>query len=209
MITTEAKKKGNNVSHRCAWAVNTPLEQAYHDSEWGRPQTDDRVLFEFLVLEAAQAGLSWRTVLEKREGYRRYYHDFDPVIVAQFGDKEQAAMLLDPAIIRNKLKIASSISNAKVFLRLQQEHGSFARYLWSFVDNKPIQNSWQDYRDVPAETEVSKRLSKALKKEGMRFVGPTICYAFMQAVGLVNDHEVDCCCYQACREAGEAFQLPE
>lgn len=193
---------------RCYWATNQSLlEQDYHDKEWGVPQTDDRVLFEFLVLEAAQAGLSWRTVLEKREGYRHYYQDFDPVAVAAFGDAEQQKMLADPAIIRNKLKVASSISNAREFLRLQQEHGSFARYLWRFVDNQPIQNSRKDHSEVPAETEISKQLSKALKKEGMRFVGPTIMYAYMQAVGMVNDHEVSCCRHQACRDAADAFRL--
>ncbi len=193
---------------RCYWATNqTLLEQDYHDNEWGMPQTDDRVLFEFLVLEAAQAGLSWRTVLEKREGYRHHYQDFDLAAVAAFGDAEQQKILADPAIIRNKLKVASSISNAREFLRLQQEHGSFARYLWRFVDNKPIQNSRKDHSEVPAETEISKQLSKALKKEGMRFVGPTIMYAYMQAVGMVNDHEVSCCRYQACRDAGDAFRL--
>lgn len=192
---------------RCFWATNTPLEQAYHDNEWGMPQTDDNVLFEFLVLEAAQAGLSWRTVLEKRAGYRHYYQNFDPVAVAQFGEKEQQEMLADPAIIRNKLKVASSISNARVFLRLQQVHGSFARYLWGFVDNRPLQNSRKDHSEVPAETEISKLLSKALKKEGMRFVGPTIMYAYMQAVGMVNDHELSCCRYHACRDAGEIFTL--
>ncbi|WP_028468292.1 DNA-3-methyladenine glycosylase I [Neptunomonas japonica] len=193
---------------RCHWATNqTLLEQDYHDNEWGMPQTDDNVLFEFLVLEAAQAGLSWRTVLEKREGYRHHYLNFDPVAVAAFDDAQQQVMLADPGIIRNKLKVASSISNAREFLRLQKEHGSFARYLWRFVDNKPIQNSWKDYTEVPAETDISKQLSKALKKEGMRFVGPTIMYAYMQAVGMVNDHEVSCCRYQACSDAGAAFSL--
>ncbi len=192
---------------RCYWATHSPLEAAYHDEEWGMPQQDDRVLFEFLILEAAQAGLSWRTVLEKREGYRRYYCDFDPEVVASFGDAEIQAMLADPAIIRNKLKVESSISNARVFLRLQKEYGSFARYVWGFVDNKPIQNALADYRQAPAETDISKQLSKALKKEGMRFVGPTICYAFMQAVGMVNDHEVSCWRHDACKAAGDAFVL--
>jgi DNA-3-methyladenine glycosylase I len=193
---------------RCYWATNTSLlEQNYHDKEWGMPQTKDNVLFEFLTLEAAQAGLSWRTVLEKREGYRHYYKDFDPVLVAGFGDDEQQKMLADPAIIRNKLKVASSISNARVFLRLQQEHGSFARYLWGFMDNQPLQNSRNNHSEIPAETELSKQLSKALKNEGMRFVGPTIMYAYMQAVGMVNDHEVSCGRYQACRDAGDTFSL--
>ncbi len=195
------------MTHRCHWALGSPLESLYHDNEWGRPQKDDRVLFEFLVLESAQAGLSWRTVLEKREGYRRYYCDFDPVKVAAFDENYVVKMLQDPAIIRNKLKVASSISNAKIFLRLQKEHGSFARYLWSFVNGQPIQNQLDDYRNAPAETDISKQLSKALKKEGMRFVGPTICYAFMQAIGMVNDHEVTCCCYEACKEAGAHFSL--
>ena len=195
---------------RCFWATGvTEREAVYHDEEWGVPKTDDQTLFEFLILEGAQAGLSWRTVLEKREGYRRTYHDFDPLAVAAFGDAEQEKMLADAAMLRNKLKVASSISNAREFLRLQQAHGSFARYLWSFVDNRPIQNSRKDHSEVPAETDISRQLSKALKKEGMRFVGPTIMYAYMQAVGMVNDHEVSCCRYQACREAGDIFSLAE
>lgn len=195
------------MTKRCKWSQGSELEEAYHDNEWGRPQTDDRVLFEFLILEGAQAGLSWRTVLEKREGYRRHFANFDPEKVALFGDKERKAMLNDPGIIRNKLKVNAAITNAQIFLRLQKEHGSFAKYIWSFVGGKPIQNAFASLSEVPAETAESQAMSKALKKEGMKFVGPTICYAFMQATGMVNDHEVDCICYEACRAAAENFQL--
>lgn len=191
---------------RCFWATGvTELEAVYHDEEWGFPQTDDRTLFEFLILEAAQAGLSWRTVLEKREGYRRYYHDFDPVKVAALGETEIEAMLLDPAIIRNRRKVESSVDNARIFLELQKEYGSFAKYVWQFVDYTPRQNQVNDYREIPAETDQSKAMSKALKKLGMRFVGPTICYAFMQAVGMVNDHEKSCDRYAACTAAAAKF----
>ena len=193
--------------NRCGWARHTELEAQYHDHEWGRPQTDDHVLFEFLVLEAAQAGLSWRTVLEKRDGYRHHYEGFDPVKVAQFDQDKIEAMLLDPGIIRNRRKVESSVENARIFLEIQQEYGSFAKYLWSFVDNTPIQNAWKAYVDAPAETEHSKALSKALKKRGMRFVGPTICYAYMQAVGLVNDHEVTCPQYLVCQKLGNSFTV--
>lgn len=191
---------------RCNWAVH-PLEIAYHDEEWGVPQTDDRVLFEFLVLEGAQAGLSWRTVLEKRQGYRHHLRQFDPEKVAVLDDQARAAMLADPAVIRNRRKVNAAIQNARVFLQLKEEHGSFARFVWSFVDGTPIQNSWSDYRQAPAETPISRALSKALKKAGMSFVGPTICYAYMQAVGLVNDHEVTCPRYRACCMAGESLVL--
>jgi DNA-3-methyladenine glycosylase I len=193
---------------RCFWATGvTELETVYHDQEWGRPQKDDRVLFEFLILEAAQAGLSWRTVLEKREGYRRHYFDFDPEKVARISTETAEAMLLDPAIIRNRRKVESSIENARIFLQIQQEHGSFAQFIWQFVDYQPRQNHVTDYRDIPAETEQSKAMSKTLKKLGMRFVGPTICYAFMQAVGMVNDHETSCTAFSACSAAGAQFSL--
>ncbi len=192
---------------RCNWAVQSDLEASYHDQQWGVPTSNETKLFEFLVLEAAQAGLSWRTVLEKREGYRHYYQDFDVQAVANFDQAYIDKMLQDPAIIRNKLKINSSIKNAKVFIAIQGEFGSFAKYLWAFVDNRPIQGQLTDYRDAPVETEISKALSKDLKKRGMSFVGPTIMYAYMQAMGLVNDHELSCHCHDSCQAAGAIFRL--
>lgn len=194
-------------SRPCGWAMQSPLEQSYHDHEWGLPQTDDRVLFEFLVLESAQAGLSWRTVLEKREGYRRHYAGFDPERVACFGEAEVAAMLADRGIIRNRAKIEASIGNAQVFLELQACHGSFARFLWSYVDGQPIQSGLETLEQMPAQTPLSQQLSKDLKRAGMRFFGPTIAYAYMQAVGLVNDHLLHCPRYQACQQAGQALNF--
>lgn len=191
----------------CAWAANTPLELAYHNEEWGRPQRDDRALFEFLLLEGAQAGLSWRTVLDKRDGYRRHFLDFEPEKVAAIDAAGIEAMLADPGVIRHRGKLESAVGNARVFLELQARHGSFARFLWQFVDGRPIQNRWRAMAELPAETPESKMLSKELKRLGMRFVGPTICYAYMQAVGLVNDHLVDCPCHAECRVEGERFSL--
>lgn len=192
---------------RCSWAVHTEMEKAYHDAEWGVPTKNDKTLFEFLILEAAQAGLSWRTVLEKREAYQKYYKNFEVQQVANFNDEYLEEMLLDPAIIRNRLKVYASVKNAKVFILIQQEFGSFARYLWQFVHNKPLQNKVDNYQDIPAETDISKQLSKDLKKRGMSFVGPTIMYAYMQAVGLVNDHSIDCICFEQCQQLGTAFQI--
>lgn len=191
----------------CAWAASTPLELRYHDEEWGRPQRDDRVLFEFLLLEGAQAGLSWRTVLEKRDGYRRHFLGFEPLPVAAIDATGIEAMLADPGVIRHRGKLESAVGNARVFLELQARHGSFARYLWQFVDGRPIQNQWRSMAELPAETAASQTLSKELKRLGMRFVGPTICYAYMQAVGLVNDHLADCPCHAECRAEGERFSL--
>ena len=177
---------------RCVWAGSDPLYQAYHDREWGVPVHDDRLLFEFLILEGAQAGLSWITILRKREGYRRAFAGFDPARVAAFDAADQAELLINAGIVRNRLKIAATISNARAFLQVQEEFGSFGTYLWHFVDGKQIQNVWRSSEDVPASTQVSDALSLDLKKRGFRFVGSTICYAFMQAVGMVNDHTVDC-----------------
>ncbi|HQA10297.1 DNA-3-methyladenine glycosylase I [Zoogloea sp.] len=177
---------------RCAWCGNDPLYQAYHDTEWGVPLHDDRALFELLTLEGAQAGLSWITVLKKRENYRRAFANFDPEAVARFGDAETAALLANPGIVRNRLKIASTIANARAFLAIQAEFGSFDTWLWSFVEGCPIDERRADIGAVPASTPLSDALSKALKKRGFRFVGSTICYAFLQAAGLVNDHTVDC-----------------
>ncbi len=177
---------------RCAWCGESPLYQAYHDTEWGVPLHDDRALFELLTLEGAQAGLSWITVLKKRENYRAAFAGFDPARVAQFGDAETAALLANPGIVRNRLKIASTIDNARAFLAIQAEFGSFDAWLWNFVDGRPIQNTLGSIREIQASTPLSDALSKALKKRGFRFVGSTICYAFMQAAGLVNDHTTDC-----------------
>ncbi|MFN8548755.1 MAG: DNA-3-methyladenine glycosylase I [Candidatus Eisenbacteria bacterium] len=177
---------------RCPWAGSDPRYQAYHDEEWGVPCHDDRVLFEFLVLEGAQAGLSWSTILNKRENYRRLLHDFDPVRVARFTARDEARLLGDAGIVRNRLKVASLRTNARAFLEVQAEHGSFAAYLWSFVGGSPIQNRWTTLKQIPAITPEAKALSKALLGRGFRFVGPTICYAYMQAMGLVNDHLTGC-----------------
>ncbi len=191
----------------CGWAMQSPLEHQYHDREWGVPQTDDRVLFEFLILESAQAGLSWRTVLEKRDGYRRHYVNFDPERVAAFGEAEIVAMLADPGIIRNRAKIEASINNARVFLELKARHGSFARFLWRYVEGRPIQSGVERMEQIPAQTALSQQLAKDLKREGVRFFGPTIAYAYMQAVGLVNDHLRQCPRHQACLELGKAIRV--
>lgn len=176
---------------RCHWAqkeVNIP----YHDKEWGVPVHDDRVLFEFLILEGAQAGLSWDTILAKRARYREVFDNFDAVKIATYDTKKVRTLLADPGIIRNKLKIASTISNAQIFLQVQEEFGSFDSYLWRFVGGRPIQNSWKLHKQVPAKTKESDAMSKDLQKRGFRFVGSTICYALMQATGMVNDHLVSC-----------------
>ena len=177
---------------RCAWVSNDQLYRDYHDYEWGVPVHDDRLLFEFLILEGAQAGLSWITVLRKRESYRAAFAGFDPAVVADFDEQKQAELLQNPGIIRNRLKIASTISNARAFLKIQEQFGSFDAYLWRFVEGRPIQNAWRSIKEVPASTPVSDALSRDLKKRGFRFVGSTICYAMMQAVGMVNDHTIDC-----------------
>ncbi len=177
---------------RCAWCGADALYQAYHDTEWGVPLHDDRALFELLTLEGAQAGLSWITVLRKRDNYRAAFANFDPAVVARFTEADQAALILNPGIVRNRLKISSTIGNARAFLAVQAEFGSFDAYLWRFVDGRPIQNALASLKDAQASTPLSDALSKDLKKRGFRFVGSTICYAFMQAAGLVNDHTTDC-----------------
>jgi len=176
---------------RCAWARN-PLSVAYHDREWGVPVRNDRRLFGFLILEGAQAGLSWDTILKKRAAYRKAFAGFDPAKVARFDAKKKRALMADAGIVRNRLKIDASVSNAKAFLKVQAEYGSFARYAWGFVGNRPLVVRRRGLRDVPATTELSDALSKDLKKRGFRFVGSTIVYAFMQATGMVNDHAMDC-----------------
>jgi DNA-3-methyladenine glycosylase I len=176
---------------RCAWA-RSPAMIAYHDREWGVPVHDDRVLFEFITLEGAQAGLSWETILAKREAYRRAFAGFDPARVARFTPARRAKLMQDAGIVRNRLKIESTVTNAAAFLAIQREFGSFDRFLWDFAGGKPIRNSVRSMRDVPARTDLSDALSKALKRRGFRFVGTTICYAFLQAVGVVNDHVAGC-----------------
>jgi DNA-3-methyladenine glycosylase I len=177
---------------RCGWANGGPLEIAYHDSEWGVPSHDDRHLFEMLILEGAQAGLSWSTILRKRENYRKAFARFDPAKVARFDGRKRAALMRDAGIVRNRLKIEATVVNARQVLAVQDEHGSLATYLWQFVDGEPIRNRWASLRQVPAETGESRAMSKALVQRGFRFVGPTICYAFMQATGMVNDHITTC-----------------
>src|SRR5512143_2079755 len=183
---------------RCSWARN-PLAIRYHDDEWGVPCHDDRVLFEFLLLEGAQAGLSWDTILQKRENYRAAFNGFDPHKIARYDRRKLQALLRDPGIVRNRLKVASSVQNAKTFLAIQKEFGSFDRYIWQFVGGKPRVNAWKSPKQVPARTAESDAMSKDLKKRGFNFVGSTICYAFMQATGMVNDHYVECFRYAKLR----------
>jgi DNA-3-methyladenine glycosylase I len=180
---------------RCSWAKGDEYIQ-YHDLEWGVPVHDDRLLFEFLILEGAQAGLSWATILKKRDNYRTAFDQFDPALVAKYGKKKQASLLGNAGIVRNRLKIGSAISNAQAFLAVQDEFGSFDDFIWNFFDGKPLQNSWKSLKDIPAHTADSDAMSKELKRRGFRFVGSTICYAFMQATGMVNDHLVDCFRYK-------------
>ncbi len=186
---------------RCPWAT-TPVMEAYHDQEWGLPIHDDRALFEFLILEGAQAGLSWSTILNKRENYREAFDRFDALRIAVYGSREVKRLLANPGIVRNRLKIDATIGNAKAFLEVQAEFGSFDRYLWAFTGGKPLDNSWSAPGQVPSHSPGSDRMSKDLAKRGFRFVGTTICYAFMQATGMVNDHLVDCFRYAEIRDAG-------
>jgi DNA-3-methyladenine glycosylase I len=174
----------------------------YHDAEWGVPVHDDRLLFEFLVLEGAQAGLSWETILKKRENYRRVFDNFDPAVIARYGQKKQKGLLADTGIVRNRLKIAAAIQNAKAFLAVRDDIGTFDGYIWGFVGHEPRQNAWRSIKEVPAKAPESDAMSKDLKRRGFTFVGSTICYAFMQAVGMVNDHLVDCFRHGELRKAG-------
>ncbi len=186
---------GPDQRRRCSWCENTSLGQLYidyHDHEWGVPVHDDRVLFEFLILEGAQAGLSWSTILAKREGYRKAFAGFDPAKVARFSDDKLAKLLLDPGIVRNRLKVNSAVVNARAFLAVQKEFGSFDQYIWSFVGGKPKVNKWKTMGEVPATTPESDAMSKDLARRGFKFIGSTICYAFMQATGMVNDHFTGC-----------------
>ena len=194
--------KRDQTVQRCPWvAPGNILYETYHDEEWGIPVHDDRKHFEFLVLEGAQAGLSWSTILKRREGYRKAFAEFDPKIVALFTEEKVQTLMQEEGIIRNRLKILSAIQNAKHFLEVQEEFGSFDAYIWGFVEGKPIQNHWKSMKEVPAETDIAKNISKDLKKRGFTFVGPTIIYAYMQAVGLVDDHLTSCVCYKKGKEA--------
>lgn len=185
---------------RCFWVSDDPIDIYYHDHEWGVPVHDDRLLFEFIILEGAQAGLSWRTILRRRENYRKHFDNFNAKKIANYDKNKIKALIATPEIIRNRLKINATVGNAKAFLDVQKEFGSFAKYIWSFVDGKPHINQWKVRSDIPATTEISNKMSKDLKKRGFKFVGSTICYAFMQAVGMVNDHTVDCFRYKALKK---------
>ncbi len=177
---------------RCGWCVGDSLYESYHDYEWGVPLHDEQLLFEFLVLETFQAGLSWITILRKRDNFRIAFDNFDYRIIANYNERKKEELLQNAGIIRNKLKVNSAISNAQNFMKIQEEFGSFNDYIWGFVNGKPIKNSWKHHKDCPATTEISDALSKDLKKRGFKFVGSTVIYAFMQAIGMVNDHTVDC-----------------
>ena len=185
----------SDLTVRCGWCGTDPLYVKYHDEEWGKPVYDDCTLFEFLVLEGAQAGLSWITILRRREGYRKAFANFDPVKVAQFTPSDAERLMQDSGIIRNRLKIQSSIRNAQIFLDIQKEFGSFSEFIWGYLpEKKPIVNQWKSLKEIPARTELSDKIAKDLKKRGIKFFGTTICYAHMQATGMVNDHLVDCIC---------------
>ena len=191
---------------RCEWANRSELEQTYHDNEWGVPIHDDTSLFEFLVLEGAQAGLSWSTILRKREGYRKAFDNFDVQKISQYSENDVSRLLVNSEIIRNRLKINATITNARAFLQVQEQFGSFGHYIWQFVNGRPIQNSWEKMTDIPSSTPESEDMSKDLLKRGFKFVGTTICYAFMQAVGMVNDHVVGCFRYGELKSQDEHNQ---
>lgn len=190
---------------RCGWATGaSPRERAYHDEEWGVVSRDEHTLYEFLVLEGAQAGLSWRTILDKREGYARAFARFDPTKVSRYREEKIAKLLEDPRIVRNRLKVNAAVTNARAFLETQVEFGSFASYIWDFVDGRPIQNAWKRASQVPASTPLSDKVSKDLKRRGFKFVGSTIIYSYMQAVGMINDHLVSCFRYETVRAQRES-----
>jgi DNA-3-methyladenine glycosylase I len=189
--------------NKCKWALHSANEEHYHDHEWGVPVHDDRLLFEFLLLEGAQAGLSWSTILNKREGYRKAFDNFEVATVARYDDNKIKELLADPEIVRNKLKINSAITNAQAFIKVQEEFGSFDAYIWHFVDGKPLQNNWQHHHELPAATNTSDLISRDLKKRGFKFVGSVIVYAHMQATGMVNDHTVDCFRHEEIRRLAE------
>lgn len=189
-------KQTNVAKKRCAWVTADPLYIDYHDKEWGKPVYDDKTLFEFLILEGAQAGLNWLTILKRRQSYSSAFDHFDPKKIVRYNERKIASLLLDEGIIRNKLKIAATIQNARCYLEVLEEYDSFSDYMWQFVDGRPINNHWASLKQVPSTTTQSDHMSKTLKKRGFKFVGSTICYAYMQAVGMVNDHTTDCFCYK-------------
>ena len=194
-LSRNSKTNKNKNATRCSWAGNDPLYQKYHDEEWGIPVHDDRKLFEMLILEGAQAGLSWITILRKRENYRKAFNNFDATKISKYDSKKVKQLLANEGIIRNRLKIEAAIINAELLLEVQKEFGSFDKYIWQFVSGKPIINRWKNLKELPAKTKESDEMSKDLKKRGFKFVGSTICYAFMQAIGMVNDHLTGCFCY--------------
>jgi DNA-3-methyladenine glycosylase I len=191
------------MTNRCTWAGDDPLMVAYHDQEWGVPVHDDRVIFEFLTLEGAQAGLSWTTILRKRENYAQAFDGFDPERIARYDEDRITALLANPGIVRNRRKIEATIQNARSFLAIQREYGTFDAYIWQFVGGKPLVNAWKTIGEIPAQTEESVAMSKDLLRRGFKFVGPTICYAHMQATGMVNDHTVDCFRYLELNSTGQ------
>lgn len=193
--------------HKCGWCVGDPLYEAYHDEEWGVPVLEDDKLFEFLILETFQAGLSWITILRKRENFRKAFDQFDYRKIAQYKDARITELMQDAGIIRNQMKIRATVSNAHAFMKIQDEFGSFSKYIWAFVDGTPLQNKVTDYKKAPATTEISDRLSKDLKKRGFKFVGSTVIYAHMQATGMVNDHEINCFRYQEVKELGNKMAI--
>lgn len=195
-IATDIRKVRMKMVQRCKWAEFNDLMKKYHDIEWGTPIHDDRILFEFLMLEGAQAGLSWNTILHKRENFRKVFDGFDYKKIAKYGEKKVEELLNDKGILRNKLKIGAAVANAKAFLKVQDEFGSFSNYIWKFVNDKPIINKFKNLEELPAKTKQSELISKDLKKRGFKFVGPTIIYSFMQAVGMTNDHTTDCFRYE-------------
>lgn len=192
---------GEKMTNRCEWVTEDQVYIDYHDKEWGRPLKDDQQLFELLCLEGQQAGLSWLTILNKREQFRKAFDGFDPEVIAGYSDEKLDELMQNEGIIRNRLKIKSIVSNAEAFLKIKEEYGSFSSYIWQFVDGHPIINEWERHEDVPSETAVSRNMSRQMKKDGFKFVGPTICYAYMQSAGLVNDHETSCRCYEEINQA--------
>lgn len=196
LVSCNFEMEGIRMKSRCTWAGTDPLYIGYHDTEWGVPVHDDRTFFEFLILEGVQAGLSWLTILKKRENYIRAFDNFDPRQVAAYDTRKLKELMANAGIIRNRLKIEAAVANARSFLTVQQEYGSFDKYIWQFVGGRALKNSWKTVGEVPAQTEISAAMSSDLKKRGFKFVGPTICYAFMQATGMVNDHTVDCYRYK-------------
>jgi DNA-3-methyladenine glycosylase I len=184
------------MAFRCQWANSDPLLVEYHDTEWGVPQHDDRVLLEYIILDGAQAGLSWLTILRKREGYRRAFDNYDAAKIAQYDEARVAQLLQDPGIVRNRQKVNAAVTNARAFIEVQKEFGSFDNYLWSFVERQTVKNAWKSDSEIPARTPEAEAISRDLVKMGFKFVGPTICYAFMQAAGMVNDHVIDCFRYE-------------